>query len=342
MSSLNPDPEPRAIPPAIRRELQDELDLLLAQEPEPITTDRQEHAALRRLRAEAAAGGATPVHGEIQRFRPGQPIDYANEDVLDQTTRPVALAPRARLALMGAAALLIVGVLALTTVGAAPRARAPVAPAAAAPTAAPTVTPEPLGAIRIGGASLPPVYPNALGVGERQWAVTVAPVDKGAWRVAQAANTANWLPGSVVNWSFGLWDDAARSNAAVFARLGPDSTATLWLSSGAVRTVPARRRGVGPAAADYRARPARAGPDDRAARRRPGRAPRRGARRRDGRRGGRRAGGGRLARATLTHPRAGAGDDQGPCRAAAQRPYPKERHHDDLTGSVRGGGPGAG
>jgi hypothetical protein len=66
--------------------------------------------------------------------------------------------------------------------------------------------------------------------------VPVAPVDKGAWRVAQAANTANWLPGSVVNWSFGLWDDAARSNAAVFARLGPDSTATLWLSSGAVRT----------------------------------------------------------------------------------------------------------
>ena len=228
------------IPPDMKRELEAELATLLAREQPPITTDLEEHAVLLRLLDDAQSGGATPVNGEIQRFRPGLAVDYENEGVLEQTTEKRSIPPSLRLALMGVAVVAIIGVLALNSVlaPAKPARTAALTPSAKPTTSAvaePTLTQEPLGAVRIGNIALPPVYPNALGIGDRQWMVNVAAVDKGTWKVLQQANSANWLAGSVVNWSFGLWNDADGANAAVFNSLRAETTATLYLSSGATR-----------------------------------------------------------------------------------------------------------
>jgi hypothetical protein len=152
-----------------------------------------------------------------------------------------------RIVLIALAILFVIGVVLFNTVFAPP---APSGPAGTpipgggptgtgTPVGTPEITPTaiPLGMLRIGQAEVPPVFPVTLQIGDRAWAVVAAPVDHagGNWQVTQAANQANWLPGSVINWVFGLWDDAAGANAGVLRGRPAAAGATLRMSNGTAR-----------------------------------------------------------------------------------------------------------
>ena len=176
----------------------------------------------------AAETGATPVDGTLHYIQREQGAGfYANPGAMAQTTSAPRLTPALRLALMGAAILLVLVVLLWNTVFSAPAgsgAGGTLPPGlTGTPVGTPAITPTaiPVGMLRIGQAEVPPVFPVTLQIGERAWAVVAAPVDHagGNWQVTQAANQANWLPGSVINWVFGLWDDQDGANAGVLRGL---------------------------------------------------------------------------------------------------------------------------
>lgn len=73
-----------------------------------------------------------------------------------------------------------------------------------------TATPEPAPTlpplfITSGDQRLPVQRPNTLEFGERSFIVYVAASKNGNWSVKQDATVANWLPGAVINWSFGIF-----------------------------------------------------------------------------------------------------------------------------------------
>ncbi len=204
------------------------------------TTTPDHYQVLVRLLAEAERG-ATVVDGQIHYIQREQGTDfYTNAGVMGQQTTAPRLSNTLRLALMGLAIVVAVGILLLNTVFA----RSGGAHSSGTPTPSLTGTPEvtptaiPVGMLRIGQAEVPPVFPVTLQIGDRAWAVAAAPVDHagGNWQVSQAPNQANWLPGSVINWVFGLWDDAAGANTGVLRGLPTAATAVLRMSNGTART----------------------------------------------------------------------------------------------------------
>lgn len=203
------------------------------------TTTPDHYRVLTELLADAERG-ATVVDGQIHYIQREQGTAfYTNAGVMEQTTAVPRLTPALRLALMGLAAVVVIGVLLLNTVFAGGGGGGGGTPTPGV-TGTPEVTPTaiPVGMLRIGQAEVPPVFPVTLQIGERAWAVAAAPVDHagGNWQVTQAANQANWLPGSIINWVFGLWDDQAGANAGVLRGMTAPVTATLRMSNGTART----------------------------------------------------------------------------------------------------------
>lgn len=103
----------------------------------------------------------------------------------------------------------------------------------ATPLPAPTVA---AGFVTVAGEVLPTVRPNSLELEGRSFLVYVAPVKEGNWYVRQEPGIANWVPGSIVNWSFALFVGPDQSTQAWLAQLHPGSTATLRIADG--RAVP--------------------------------------------------------------------------------------------------------
>jgi hypothetical protein len=62
--------------------------------------------------------------------------------------------------------------------------------------------------------------------------VYVAPVKEGNWAVHQEAGLANWIPGSIVNWSFALYLDADPQAQAWLAQLQPGVSAIVRVADG--------------------------------------------------------------------------------------------------------------
>src|SRR5207248_1551424 len=54
----------------------------------------------------------------------------------------------------------------------------------------------------------------------------------GNWYVRQEPGIANWVPGSILNWSFALYVDADQSTQAWLAQLQPGAAATLRIADG--------------------------------------------------------------------------------------------------------------
>jgi hypothetical protein len=203
------------------------------------TTTPDHYRVLTELLAEAERG-ATVVDGQIHYIQREQGTAfYTNAGVMGQQTTAPRLTPTLRLALIGLAAVVVVGVLLLNSVVAGGGGAGGGTPTPGV-TGTPEVTPTaiPVGMLRIGQAEVPPIFPVTLQIGARAWAVAAAPVDHagGNWQVSQAANQANWLPGSVINWVFGLWDDPAGANAGVLHDMTAPTTATLRMSNGTART----------------------------------------------------------------------------------------------------------
>jgi hypothetical protein len=243
---------PGTAEPLLPREVRHEFDAYLQAQyrAQGATTTPLQYQVLAALLT-AAEAGATPVDGTLHYIQrqPGAGF-YANPGAMAQTASAPRLTPGLRVALIATAILFVVGVVLFNTVLAPPAASRPVGPSASpagTPASTPEITPTaiPLGILRIGQAEVPPVFPVTLQIGERAWAVVAAPVDHagGNWQVTEGANQANWLPGSVINWVFGLWDDQDSANAGVLRGLPAAAEAILRMSNGAARTfrLPAAR-----------------------------------------------------------------------------------------------------
>jgi hypothetical protein len=98
---------------------------------------------------------------------------------------------------------------------------------------APTVA---AGFVTVAGEVLPAVRPNSLELAGRSFLVYVAPVRDGNWNVRQEPGIANWVPGSILNWSFALYLEGEPSAQPWISRLKPGATAILRVADG--RAVP--------------------------------------------------------------------------------------------------------
>jgi hypothetical protein len=233
--------------PLLPREVRQEFDAYLQSQyrDRGATTTPAQYRVLSELLAAAETTGATPIDGTLHYIQREQGAGfYANPGAMAQTTSPPRLTPALRLALIGAAVLFVLAVILWNTVFAAPSGGGaggtPTPGLTGTPASTPEITPTaiPVGMLRIGQAEVPPVFPVTLQIGDRAWAVVAAPVDHagGNWQVTQAANQANWLPGAVINWVFGLWDDQNGANAGVLRGLQAPTVATLRMSNGTART----------------------------------------------------------------------------------------------------------
>ena len=192
-----------------------------------------------------AQAGDVPHGGELHHVVPAD-IDY---------TRPAAIAairrPRGRslpqLSILTALALVFVAYVVMTLTGlnkagqgsSAAQVHTPATPstiasegagsATATPPPAPTVA---AGFVTVAGEALPAVRPNTLELGGRSFLVYVAPVKEGNWYVRQEPGVANWVPGSIVNWSFALFVDRDPVAEAWLEQLEEGKPVTLRVADG--------------------------------------------------------------------------------------------------------------
>lgn len=208
-------------------------------------TEADELAFCKELR-EGAERGAVPHGGEMHHVVPDE-SDYN----ADSAEVAVSKRPRSRnmaqLAILGALAVAFVAYTLLTVTGAnSPKSSAAgglvgsPTPQGASSTAlpafpAPTVA---AGFVTVAGETLPTLRPSTLELRGRSFLVHVAPVKEGNWYVRQEPGIANWLPGSVVNWSFALYVDADPQASGWLAGLQSGTTATLRVVDG--RALPFR------------------------------------------------------------------------------------------------------
>jgi len=206
------------------------------------STTEEQLRCLQRRQERAETLGEFPAGDGYLNANRDLAVDYGNRQVLGRGVERTPLAKN-----LGQVAGVVLIVVALLLLGldwafsnshAAAPAATPTVVVTAAGTAGPTPTVPPLAQIKIDGQGLPVVFPVTLQIGEHAWAVTAAGVDAagGNWRVAQEAGVVNWLPGSIINWCFGLWSDPAGGNRQALTALpATGSDLTLRMSSGVAR-----------------------------------------------------------------------------------------------------------
>jgi hypothetical protein len=195
-----------------------------------------------------AQAGDVPHGGEMHHVVPAQ-IDYTEEATIAAIRRPTGLSV-AQLALLVTLALAFAVYVLVTVTGlnkpasigqSAPAVSGSPTPGVAGSaaqgtaTASPTSLPVPTvvaGFVTVAGEKLPAIRPNTLELGGRSFLVYVAPVRDGNWYVRQEPGIANWVPGSIINWSFALYVDSDPSAKAWLERLRPGSVATLRTADG--------------------------------------------------------------------------------------------------------------
>ncbi len=209
---------------------------------------------------QSAERGDVPHGGEMNHVVPAS-LDYTQDATIMAVTnsaaslRPLGLS-LPQLALLAALAVVFVGYVVMTlTNGNSARARIEssvtltpivanieVSKAAASPTLTPTPTllpapTVPAGFVTVAGERLPEVWPTTLELGGRSFLVYVAPVRDGNWLVRQEAGIANWVPGSIINWSFAIYVDPGSDPDAPdwLARMQQGTTAVLRVSDGRAR-----------------------------------------------------------------------------------------------------------
>jgi len=236
----NPEPQLPPIPRQIRIEFAARRDREFAATGASTTEEQLLCLQGRQERAETL--GEFPAGDGYLNANRDLKVDYSNKRVVGRDTQRTPLANR--LPVLVGAGISLIGVLLLGvewllsnnhTAALAPTPTV-VVEGAGTPTPVPTVPP--LAQIKIDGQGLPVVFPVTLQIGDHAWAVTAAGVDAagGNWRVAQEAGVVNWLPGSIINWCFGLWSDPAGTNRQVLTTIpAGGADLTLRMSSGVAR-----------------------------------------------------------------------------------------------------------
>lgn len=204
-----------------------------------LVTPAQELAFCRELKRGAQLGDV-PHGGEMHHVVPAD-IDYTDPATIAAVRRPSGLSVP-QLAILGALALAFVAYVVMTLTGLnKPSAALSVARALSTPTGvgamavtqtlppAPTV---PAGFVTVAGETLPTVRPNTLELGGRSFLVYVAPVRDGNWYVRAEPGVANWVPGSILNWSFALYVDSDPNAQTWLGELQPEKGVTLRVADG--------------------------------------------------------------------------------------------------------------
>lgn len=204
-------------------------------------TPAQELAFCKELKR-GAEHGDVPHGGEMHHVVPAG-IDYTDPATIAAVRRPSGLSVP-QLFVLVALALAFVGYAVMTLTGMNKPATASgsqithAAPSALAnstlqssptPIAVPTVAE---GFVTVAGERLPAVRPNTLELGDRSFIVYVAPIKEGNWYVRQEPGIANWVPGSILNWSFALYVDSDPTALAWAEQLQSGTTATLRVADG--------------------------------------------------------------------------------------------------------------
>ena len=178
-----------------------------------------------------AEHGDVPHGGEMHHVVPAD-IDYTDPATMAAVRRPSGLSIQ-QLFILAALALAFVGYIVMTLTGlnkptTAPRSQIALAtPSALAKSmlqSSPTPIPVPTvadGFVTVAGERLPTVRPNTLELGGRSFIVYVAPIKDGNWYVRQEPGIANWVPGSILNWSFALYVDSDPAALAWAQQLQP-------------------------------------------------------------------------------------------------------------------------
>ena len=235
-----PDAQLPPIPRAIRAEFLARRDREFAAAGASTTEEQLQCLQRRQERAETL--GEFPAGDGYLNANRDLAVDYGNRQVLgrgvERTPLAKNLGPVAGVVLIVVALLLLGLDWALSNNHAAVPPVTPTVGVAVVGTPGPSPTVPPLAQIKIDGQGLPAVFPVTLQIGEHAWAVTAAGVDAagGNWRVAQEAGVVNWLPGSLINWCFGLWSDPAGGNRQALTTIPAGGTdLTLRMSSGVAR-----------------------------------------------------------------------------------------------------------
>lgn len=197
-----------------------------------------------------AQAGDVPHGGEMHHVVPAD-IDYTDPAILAAIKRPSGLSVP-QLAIVVALALAFVAYAVMTLTGANKPSRAasderagtatPSGPVVAHTTitdtpATATLAPAPTvaaGFVTVAGEILPAVRPNTLELAGRSFLVYVAPVRDGNWYVRQEPGVANWVPGSILNWSFALYLDSDPTAQDWLTHLQPGVKAMLRVADGRV------------------------------------------------------------------------------------------------------------
>lgn len=189
-----------------------------------------------------AMAGDVPHGGEIHHVAPDS-IDYTNPATIATVRRPAGLTLPQMAVLVALVCAFIAYVLVTVTGLNKSSASHPVGPsgtitparAQVAGTASMTSLPAPtvaVGFVTVAGEVLPAVRPNTLELAGRSFLVYVAPVKDGNWNVHQDAGIANWVPGSIVNWSFAIYMGADESSQTWVEQLQPGAQATVRVADG--------------------------------------------------------------------------------------------------------------
>jgi hypothetical protein len=199
-----------------------------------------------------AQTGDVPHGGELHHVVPAD-IDYTDPAILRAMRRPSGLSlPQLALLLALTFVFLTYAVMTLTGLNK-PSQAASLAPTGTATAtgstlanrsitdtvATATLAPAPTvaaGFVTVAGEVLPTVRPNSLELAGRSFLVYVAPVRDGNWNVRQEPGIANWVPGSILNWSFALYLEAEPNAQTWLSRLQPGAAAILRVADG--RAVP--------------------------------------------------------------------------------------------------------
>lgn len=213
-----------------------------------IIADELELAACDELLRGAQVGGDVPYHGRMGSVKPDE-IDYTDPAFVAASSRRAG-GSLVGLIVLGTLALAFVGYVILTLLGVggssagvsltppagtltAVASQTAGAAAAAKPSASavasPATTPPPVagGFISVAGQALPTMLPDSLEIGGRSLLIYVAPVVDRNWQIQKEASVANWLPGSISNWSFMLDLDSDTGAHTWLAQLQPGIAATI-------------------------------------------------------------------------------------------------------------------
>lgn len=190
-----------------------------------------------------AQAGDVPHGGEMHHVVPAE-IDYTNPATIAAIRKPRGMSV-AQLSVLSVLALVFIAYVLVTLIGlnksdgGKANAQTNSTPTAVAGTGSTAATPTPLiaptvaaGFVTVAGEALPPVRPNSLELGGRSFLMYVAPVKDGNWAVRQEPGVANWVPGSIVNWSFALFVDGDPGAQAWLERLQAGKPVTLRIADG--------------------------------------------------------------------------------------------------------------